>query len=149
MRKPFAVALIAVALLAVPALTSAHKKAYGVFFSTIHTRDVGGTTEISGSIFVEVVGHPKEACIPHRPFQVLEVLPGADRVLASGRMTKFGAYKVFIPSTKSERTIGVKLLRKVIKKDRRHLHSCEVQTGTFSLRPPEPPVSIPPEPTPE
>jgi hypothetical protein len=149
MRGALTVAVVAIGLLVVPSLTSAHKKGYDVFFSTIHTRDVGGTTEISGSIFIEVEPHPKEACIPHRRFQVLEVLPGEDRVLVSGRMSKFGGYRVFIPSAKTERTIGIKLLRKVIKKDRRHLHYCEVQTGTFSLSPPEPPVSIPPEPTPE
>lgn len=128
------VAVLAVLALAIPAMSPAHKKGYEVFFSTIRSSDDGGTGHISGSIFIEVEPHPKEACIPHRGIRLYEVLPGADRLLGSTRTDKFGRYQFTFPSGgPADRRLALRLERKVIRKDARHLHFCAPQTATFDF----------------
>jgi hypothetical protein len=127
-----AVAILVLAL-TIPAVATGHQKGYDVFFGTVRSSDEGGTVQMSGSIFVEVEPHPKEACVPRRRIQLYEVLPGADRLLRSGRTDRFGRYQFTIPSGGADRTVALKLVRKVIRKDRRHLHYCEAQTATLDL----------------
>jgi hypothetical protein len=126
-----AVAILAVLALTIPTMTSAHRKGWDVFFSTVQSWSEGGTSHIRGSIFVEVTFHPKEACIPHRPIRLYEVVPGADRLLGSGKTDRNGAFQFSFPGGEEDRNLALKLLRKVIKKDGRHLHFCEEQTATF------------------
>ncbi len=128
-----AIAVIAALGMTIAAPIPAHEKGYDVFFGTIRSGEDGGATHISGTIFVEVEPHPKEACVPRRPIRLFEVAPGPDRLLRSGRTDRFGRYAFSFPGGSEGREYALKLLRKVIRKDGRHLHFCEAQTASFGL----------------
>src|SRR6476660_8983618 len=120
MRIPARLVAVLLAIwLVVPVVASAHEKGWEVLFSTIKASDEGGTETFRGSIFTETSFHPKEACIPDRPVRLYEVVPGADRLLASGKTDKFGAWSFSVPASEPERKLAVKLLRKVVRKDAR------------------------------
>jgi hypothetical protein len=133
-RAAVAVVVLVASTLAIAAMAPAHRKGWEVNFSSIQARtDQQGRGHIRGFIFVSVEPHPKEACLPHRPVRLFEVLPGPDKLLDSGRTNRNWQYHFSFPGGHAGRNYALKLLRKVVRKDGRHLHFCVAQTATFDF----------------